>query len=373
MRPDAFPLHGGDRRWAAARYGTVPRLDFSVNLNPLGPPPELLEALAANLGILAAYPDPHAEGAAEALAAALGVPAEAVVVTNGGAEAIDLVFRWCRPRRLWLPAPSFGEYARAARAAGAQVLWGRPRARGALRELPSPPAAADALALGLPANPTGYLPPPEQLAGLLARALRSGQTVVLDEAFLPFVRPDQHRLAFEGYRRAAADRGGLVVVGSLTKAYALPGLRLGYVIAAPAVAAALRALQPPWSVNGLAQVALTLACGPLRDHCNQWLERARRLVEVERTRLAAGLNRLGFRPLPSEAPFLLVDALPTGWDARRWTDALARRGCLVRFAGNFEGLDDGFLRVSVRRPDENDALLAAAAEILLDGVRECSL
>lgn len=382
--------HGGNLLRAAARYGLPPEefIDFSASLNPLGPPPGVIERLRARLGAGAArYPDPDATAARAALAARLGVPREAVLVTNGGAEAIHLAVRAAlagagtpapkaeaggpaagagapaprpAPPRLVLPAPTFSEYARAARAVDAPVVRVPLSPDDGFRIDPDALAAVlrpgDLLFLANPNNPTGTLMSRADLERLVARAGATGATLAVDEAFLGFVAGGE---ALSLAARAAA-RPDLLVVGSLTKLYCLPGLRLGYAVATPERIAALAALQPAWSVNAPAQEAL-LACLEQAD----FAARTPAVVEAERTRLARALYTLpGLRAFPSRANYLLVDCRAAGRTAADLADALGRRGILIRDCGGFPGLDPHYFRVAVRGLRENEALVAALRDAL---------
>lgn len=377
--PGASGDHGGNLLRAAARYGLPPEgyIDFSASLNPLGPPPGVIERLRAGLGAGAArYPDPDATAARAALAARLGVPREAVLVTNGGAEAIHLAVRaslagagtpaaGAALPRLVLPAPTFSEYARAARAVGAPVVRVPLSPDDGFRIDPDALAAAlrpgDLLFLANPNNPTGTLMSRADLERLVARAGATGATLAVDEAFLGFVAGGE---ALSLAARAAAS-SGVLVVGSLTKLYCLPGLRLGYAVATPERIAALAALQPAWSVNALAQDAL-LACLEQAD----FTARTPAVVEAERARLARALNTLpGLRAFPSRANYLLVDCRAAGRSAADLADALGRRGILIRDCGGFPGLDPHYFRVAVRGPRETEALVAALRGALCDVAR----
>ncbi len=361
------PAHGGNLAWAARRYGLPPEsfVDFSASLNPLGPPPGVLERVAASLGDSACrYPDPECGWARNALAAHLGVPPENVLLTNGGTEAIHLAVRWwasCvsgnRPGRgrVVLPIPTFGEYARAAAAAGAPVVHVPLAAEEDFRpSVPMLTAAlrpGDLLFLCNPNNPTGALLARDELLEVWRRCLGAGAFLVVDEAFLPLaVGGEGHSLAWDACRGP-----GLLVAGSLTKTYCLPGLRLGYLIGPADAVAAAAAYQPGWSVSAPAQEALP-AC--LED--TGYLARARLLITTELPLLARGLATVpGLRVFPSHANFLLVDCRGTGRTAAEWRDALGRRGLLVRDCGNFPGLDPFHFRVAVRRRRENEVLLAS--------------
>lgn len=286
--------HGGDGWRLADALGVDVEgvLDLSASLNPAAPDPG--PAVARRLGAIGRYPDPGP--ATLALSGVLGVDPDRVLLTNGGAEAIALVAGHLR--RGWVDAPDFSLYARHLE----RLEPGAPRWR------------SD------PHNPTGAL------------AAQSDTAAVWDEAFYP--------LATGRWTSGRADDGA-VVVGSLTKLFACPGLRIGYVLGPPGdggrLIAALRAAQPQWSVNGLAAAVLPdlLAGADLAG----WAAEITRL----RAELAAGLAAHGLVALPSAANYLLVP------DAGGLRPHLARRGVLVRDCASF-GLAD-HVRIAV--PDDS--------------------
>ena len=319
-------------------------LDFAVNVVPGGPPPQIRERLAAALESIERYPD---DGPATvAVAWRHGrAPGEALAL-NGAAEAFWLLAHALHPRRAVCVHPSFTEPEAALRSAGAEVV----RAQRDPRDFSLDPAvvdpAADLVVVGNPNNPTGNLDP----AATLATLARPGRILVVDEAFMDLVPGEAESLA------RCRDLPGLVVVRSLTKAWALPGLRAGFLLAPCGVVEALRAARQPWSVNSLALAAL-------EAYGNGDLPSAAVAGEVAlaREQLAARLRSLpGVRVWPSSANFLLI-RVPDGPAARR---GLLERRIAVRAAGTFPGLTPDHLRVAVRTPEDNGLLVAALAEVL---------
>jgi histidinol-phosphate/aromatic aminotransferase/cobyric acid decarboxylase-like protein len=281
--------HGGDGVRLAAHLGIDPGdvLDLSASLNPVAPDPA--PVVARHLDALARYPDPGP--ATSALAAAMGVEESRLVLTNGGAEAIALVAG--DQQKGWVDEPDFSLYRRHL----AVVDPNGPRWR------------------SNPHNPTGRLATPD------ARA------AVWDEAFWP--------LATGTWTSGEADRGS-IVLGSLTKLFACPGLRVGYVLCPDVdTAGRLRARQPQWALNGLAaaSVPALLALADLPAWAAQ--------VAELRDRLARLLRSAGLEPRPSDANWLLVDAPGL-------RDRLAARAIAVRDCTNF-GLP-GTVRIAV--PDD---------------------
>lgn len=206
--------------------------------------------------------------------------------------------------------------------------------------------------LGHPNNPTGSLVPADVVQSLLDR----GRRVVLDEAFIDFV-PDERQVSW--IRQAAGDPK-LCVIRSMTKFYAIPGLRLGFIVSHPDRIAKLREQQVPWSVNQLAQVVgeAVLQDDAFEAHSIRWLHE-------ERPWLVEQLEKLGLVPVPGIVNYILF-SIPTtsGWNAPRAQDHLGRRGILVRDASRFPGLDASCVRVAVRRRGENEQLVEALRGML---------
>jgi threonine-phosphate decarboxylase len=328
--------HGRSRR---------PLLDFSVSLNPLGPPPSVLQAVRRGLSAIAGYPDPACRELTERLARLHGVGSDQVVAGNGSNELIHAIPRAFRPSRVAIVEPTYTEYLRASLLAGADVAhW--------LAEgddfLPGPfdPEGAVLVWLGNPNNPTGRLWPPGSLAPWLAAHPRT--LFVVDEAFLPFRTDEAEHSLIPAVNRLP----NLIVVRSLTKLYTVPGLRLGYAVAGPQRAACLRAQVVPWSVNALAQVAGLAA---LED--DAFLATTRGWFQDTQAAFLGQLRACSdhLHPLPSEANFVLLrlKSWTAGWLAER----LEERGLAVRDAANFVGLDNHYVRVAVRRAEDNQRLL----------------
>ncbi len=372
MSPPDWPLHGGRAAPLLARFGLpadTPVLDASANLNPLGPPAWLAGWLAERVAGLADYPDPDYAEARAAIAAHEGVTPERVLLTNGGAEAIFLAAALHAGQHPGRPAaivqPSFAEYARACAAQGLPVVE-VPLAPPGFRLDPDAVVAAlgeaRLLFLCRPNNPTGGLVPRGEMERLLELTAACGCRVVVDEAFIDFADEEGGEgQAQEALTPLLARFDHLILLRSLTKRYTLPGLRLGYLLAAPETVEAAASLQPAWSVNGL---AAELVAPLLADR--DFLARTRRWLAAERPRLQAGLAALGLEVVPSLANFFLVRH-PEGREAtRRLLPALLRRGVLVRHTESFPGLDGGWLRLALRDAEDNDRLLTALAGALAD-------
>jgi threonine-phosphate decarboxylase len=346
--PDPTPLFvHGDRTRAAAGPG----LDFSVTVNPLGPPPSVVQALRDGLGAIARYPDPECRQLAERLALRHGCDRNQVIVGNGANDLIYALTRAVRPRRVAIAEPTYTEYLRAALLAGAEVTHWLAEGEDFEPE-PFDPEGADLLWICNPNNPTGRLwPAPEVLACWIGNHQRT--LFVVDEAFLPLALPGR---GGKSLIPAVGRLANLVVLRSLTKLYALPGLRLGYALASPGWAERVRAQVVPWSVNALAQVAGRAALAD-EGYC----ARTGAWLQSEALTLAERIGRASprCRPVPSGTSFVLIrlDGLTSSAAAGRLRD----RGITVRDASNFVGLDERFLRVAARTAEANRRLLEALA------------
>ena len=312
--------------------------------------------------VVDAYPDPHAAVLAAALAARHGVEPTHVVCGNGSTELIRLLAQLVLgPGDVALAlSPVFGECEVATALAGARMervaLVHAGDGDGFFCDEAALRAALFTLGPRLcwlcsPGNPTGAALPAALVAALVKD--HPATLFVLDEAYcdlLPGRQWTPAQLTPAGAPRGASSN--LVVLRSMTKYWGLAGLRLGYVVAAPAEAAALRAAAPPWSVNACAQAAGVAALADLAHH-----DEAVALLVAERDRLVAGLRGLGWITEPTAAGFFLIHA----GEAPAARRSLLARGCLVRDCTSF-GLPR-HVRVSPRRPDQNDRLLDAFSSL----------
>ncbi|MCY3504652.1 MAG: histidinol-phosphate transaminase [Chloroflexi bacterium] len=348
-------VHGGLDEAELRDYGLLPQdvLDFSANINPLGPSPLVRQAAAA--ADLSSYPDRDSLAIREALAERLGVAIDHLLVGNGSTELIHLLAR-SRLRTgdcCLIFAPTFGEYEAAAAASGAEVhhlaateahgfRWPIEEAVGTIRELQ--PAL---VFLCNPNNPTGlYLSRDavEQLAAVSEHGL-----LLLDDAYASLADSPWDATPLLG-------NGNVAILRSMTKDHALAGVRLGYLVAQPEVIGGARALQHAWSVNAVAQAAGLAA---LRD--DDHVAAARAVIREAKAYLCAELGALGLAVSPSATNFLLVK-VGDGAGVRR---ALLRRGLAVRHCASF-GLPE-HIRLAVRVREDCARLVGALREVLADG------
>ena len=349
--------HGGNVFAVARNLGVAPEkiVDFSASINPLGMAPGVRDALAGCINRLLHYPDKGAAELKEALAAYHGVGADEITVSNGSTELIHLLPRVVPGKRGLIVAPAFAEYALALERSGWETdyltLTGADGFALPLADLQEELGQGyDLLFICNPGNPTGALVPKRDMEAVIELCRKSGTFLVLDEAFVDFCEEESAKHLIRQSPQA-------VLLRSMTKFFAIPGLRLGYAIAAPQTIEALASLQDPWNVNTAAQVA---GIASLADA--DYRRRTREYIDRERERLAAGLAAIaGLRVFPSRANYLLVEITDGGTTAGELRARLVQSGLLIRDCGNFQGLDGRFFRVAVRLREENELLLRSLA------------
>lgn len=339
-------------------------LDFSASINPLGLSPNVEAAIRRALPRVVHYPDPEGARLQSALARYHGLPGNSVLVGNGSTELIYLLARALSPRRALIVHPAFSEYEAALELVGARierVLLSQ--AEGfSIRSasLRARLAEQDLVMLANPGNPTASLSPTAELLGLVEACQEARVTLVVDEAFIDFVEEASLKRHLERFPR-------LLLLRSMTKFFALPGLRVGYALGSPDLLARLRSWKEPWSVNALAEAA-GLAALEDRDYQAS----SRLLIPRWREALATGLEKFApVRAFPSAANFLLLALRGPALSAPGLRAALLRERIAIRDCSSFPGLGPAHVRLAVRRPEENYTLLRALEDLLgfsgLDG------
>ncbi|MBR0289759.1 MAG: threonine-phosphate decarboxylase [Selenomonadaceae bacterium] len=334
--------HGGQIYDAKGLAGDW--LDFSANINPLGLSEKIFRTLTENLRGVVNYPDPNASELKRAISRRYDVPEKNLVVLNGAAEFFYLYLNAMRPNRVVIPVPSFSEYERAARAAGCDVKYFFTSAEENFSldvdklELNS----SDCVIIGRPNNPTGNLITVEKILQLAEIA-----NVLVDESFIDF-------LDVESIRKFVSEK--ISVVQSLTKIFAIPGLRLGFAVVEENLATRLNLSKDVWNVNFLAQKAGVAA---LNDE--DFLLRTRAWLEVEKKFFVEQLKKFrDVKVFPPTVNFVLF----RHEKADKVLNELRREKILLRSCANFVGLDKNYLRSAIRSREENLLLLNALEKIL---------
>ena len=353
--------HGGDLQTASERYGISPgqMTDLSANINPLGPPPGLIDRLRAAMPEIVKYPDPGHRRFISLLSERYALEEDHFIIGNGAAENMALALLALSPARVGIIEPCFSEYRTLAEQFGATVssVYGSvERAfRADPRDIERLIEETELVFLGQPNNPNGVQYPLDELHRFAQTAERCGTYLVVDEAFVDFI-PEAKR---QTLLPVLGQYKHLILIRSMTKFYAIPGLRLGFALAAPELVARMRSKQVTWSVNALALIA-----GEICLQGDEVYEQATiSLITEQRELLHTGLHQLGCQTWPGEANFMLV-RLPEGWTAAAVQTELGRRGVLVRSCAMYPGLGERDIRIAVKGQAEREKLLTELTAVL---------
>ncbi|MBQ7476523.1 MAG: aminotransferase class I/II-fold pyridoxal phosphate-dependent enzyme [Selenomonadaceae bacterium] len=326
-------------------------MDFSANINPLGLPDSVRRTILENFEGVVNYPDPNATELKNILAARYEIPQKNLVLLNGAAEFFYLYCNVERPKKILIPVPSFSEYERAAWAIGADVEYFFLREEDEFifdeKKFFEKVTAEkfDCVIIGRPNNPTGNL-----ISVDAVKKISEVVNVVVDESFIDF-------LPIESARAAVNKK--ISVVQSLTKIFAIPGLRLGFAVVDEILAERLNFAKDVWNVNFLAQKAGVAA---LADE--KFLHSTRLWLDEEKKYFTARLRELPevkvFEPTVN---FVLIK-FSSSDVANFVVEKLRAEKILVRSCGNFVGLDERFLRLAIKRRHENNFLIDAMKNFL---------
>ncbi len=370
-----MPSASDDRRLCAVRVNRIRRaesapipidrghggappgaLDFSVSLNPLGPPEAAFAAYFRAAGEICRYPAPYPDALAGKIADWIGVAPENVVVGNGSTQLIYLMARLFRWRRPAVAIPTFSEIANALTLADSNPAAIRLCAERMWRLSPDDIGralgdGADAILAGRPNSPTGAMLEYDEARAIAVATAESGAACVFDEAFIDFAAGARSLAQF------AAASSSAIVLRSLTKIFAIPGLRLGFAVANQELAARMRDSIEPWSVN----VAAERVGAECLDIAGGYIAQTHALIAREREFVSGALARIPrLRPFPSAANFLMLAADEDAPGA--FGNFMLARGIAIRNLAALPGCDPHLYRIGLRIHAENLRLIEAARE-----------
>ena len=333
-------IHGGNI------YKNKVEADFSANLNLLGMPDRVREAAMKGVYQSEAYPDPDCTKLREKLADTHQVPKDWILCGNGAAELIYALVAQVKPQKALVLSPSFFEYTQALNYAHCQITeyfltkendfcmgedfldWIKPD--------------IDLVFLCNPNNPTGQLIDPILLRRIIEKVHRTKSLCVIDECFLPFVDPQDQYSCIPFVRDISA-----CILKAFTKIYAMPGIRLGYLITSnQELLAGIKSGIQPWSVSVVAQEAGVAALDE-----TDYIHQTHRKLKCEKEYLLEQLSVLGYEVYGSAANFIFFKG-----ETNLFQKLLTER-IMIRDCSNFSGLDEGYYRIAVRTRRENDLLI----------------
>lgn len=332
-------MHGGDI------YRNHVEWDFSINVNPCGAPKEVVEALHMAVGDCGRYPDVSYEKLKRMVGWMQEVPPKYLLFGNGASELLMAAVHGIMPERTVIVVPSFYGYEYAAGAADGEITYYVTREEdnfGIGEDLYA--LLTDEVAmlfLANPNNPTGRRMEKNNLRRLLCHCREKGIFVLLDECFIEFCG-ERCSMASE-----AGAFGNLMILRAFTKSFAIPGVRLGYLICSnEKLCQRIARHLPEWNLSCFAQAAGCACTGQ-----KEYMQKTAGYVKEERQFLMAGLQKRGIRVFPSEAVFVLC------YSEEPLRKRLLEYGILIRDCRNFRGLGEGFYRIAVKSRRENGRLL----------------
>ena len=334
-------LHGGEI------YDKKIELDFSVNLNPMGCPEEVLDAALLAARETANYPDITQTEFRKAVAKAEGIQGDNIVGGNGASELLMAIVNMIRPKKALLPVPSFYGYEHVLHSVpGCEIEHYILSESFELAEsfADAINESTDIVILGNPNNPTGRVISKNVLIRIMDRCKETGTALIVDECFI--------KLSNGGIsaRNYINDYPDLYVVDAYTKLFSIPGVRVGFAITCAENAKELWRYLPEWNMSVFANRA-GIMCAELTGE-GSFTKKSQEMIAREREYLVKELSALGIRTYPSDTNFILIQS------DRKLYNILINKGILIRDCRNFAGLDEGFYRIVVRDHESNLRLIS---------------
>lgn len=350
--------HGGNIWQIAKENGLKPEdiIDFSSSINPLGMSKKAVAALKEIHKIIPSYPEPSALDARQELSRFHNIPFKNILAGNGSTEFIYLIPQVFKPKKALIIEPAFSEYGNSLEVCGCKIETFISSSEN--KFLPDFEKFCsilknnyDIVYLGNPANPTGALLKKGEILKIADACKKYSAILILDEAFIDFAEE-------ESIKKEAAALDNLIVIRSMTKFFAMAGIRFGYLISSNEIVKRIASFQPPWSVNTLASTA---AIESLKD--KDYIENTKKWFTSESEFLFEELNSIhGLKAYPSRANYFLVDIMVEGVTSKMVYEMLLKNSIIIRDCSSF-GLGERFFRTAVKSRKENIFLLEGLKKV----------
>ncbi|MFP4372485.1 MAG: threonine-phosphate decarboxylase CobD [Halanaerobium sp.] len=360
--------HGGRLKQAAAANNLQPEeiIDFSANINFLGPPEQIIKAVRNNAAQIKNYPEINSKNLKKLIAVHHQLEPEKVTVANGAAEMIYQLTKVLQPQKVMVIVPTFSEYELAAESVGAEIVHFQLQKETDfllnLEKLESELSRKiDLLFICNPNNPTGQLIRASALEQLIKKAAAAGVRIVIDEAFNDFLENGQKYSAVNFLKKY----DNLVILKSMTKLFAIPGLRLGYALTNKNLSFKLENKRDPWSVNYYAQLAGEIIFAG-SEEIAEYVKKSRNRTAREREYLFSSLKKIKcLKVYQPSVNFIFIDLSACSYTAAELKSALLREAILIRNCDSYQGLQDNYIRVAVKSREANKILIEKL-NLLLD-------
>jgi threonine-phosphate decarboxylase len=327
-------------------------IDFSANINPLVLTKKIKNIILKNIDKIEHYPDISYKEIKKGIAKFWKIKEENILVGNGSLELIYLVVSALKPKKVLIPVPTFSEYERAAKLARSKIEFLKLLENKGFSLNTNFQNKADIIFLCNPNNPTGNLIIQNKN---IIKNLQS-KFIIIDETCMDFLEDQEERtLIWEAIRSK-----NLIVLRTFTKFFALPGLRIGYLVANSRIIDKLAQYQIPWNVNCFAQIVAQKA---LQD--KNYIKRTRVLIKKERNFLFHEISKIpDLKPYPSVTNFILIKIERKNLTSKTLKEKLIKYGILIRDCSNFRNLNNKFIRIAVLKHSENIKLINSLKKIL---------
>ena len=371
-------IHGGNIFKFAHEQRIEPHevIDFSANINPLGPSQRGLSALEAQLRYISHYPDATNDDVLNAIADTYGMNKHQIVVGNGAAELLYAICRLPGYTGAFVPAPGFSEYKEALEASRIAVrdIYYRPREDDngkpyfevpylALETFAAELKGQDGriiVFLGNPNNPDGTLLDKNHIRTVSSMLKDANSLLVIDESFIDFVGNDTLQDNEYSMRSLVNEFDNIIVVHSFTKFYAVPGLRIGAAFSNSQIIDQLNTFIPTWSVNTLAQAYTESTLNDV-----EYVNRTKQVLREEQHYMYNALDAItGITVYPPSANFILFHIEQEGVTADSINEALKKHNMIVRNCDSYMGLNSQWVRVAIKDHDNNVRLVETLTDIL---------
>jgi len=348
--------HGGNLRKISEAYALKPGeiLDFSTNINPAGFPDTLKELICRSVDLIRNYPDPESKLLKNILSNVIFVDSENIIPGNGSDELLFLALRCLAPKMVLIPVPSYIEYEHAACATGALCSFLKTSARNDFEintdHIIKKSADADLVFLCNPNNPTGFLMDRDKIFFLIKKFAEKNIFLLMDEAFIDFTEsPEDFSIIKYGIKFE-----NVLVLRSLTKFFAIPGLRAGYAVGNRKVIRNMLKIQPTWPLNCFAQIA-----GQTIIENEDFIRKSKEHIKEEKHWFYGQLQEIHWiKPYYPSANFILCRIYHDNFKASELADFLIQNhNILIRDCSNFRGLGSYFFRIAVKKRQDNEKLL----------------
>ncbi len=328
-------------------------VDFSSNINPLGPPPKLKKYLGKHGNLLSTYPDPDSTKLRKDLSWYTGVDADKIVVGNG---ATEIIYNFCQAflnkrTPVLIPIPTFGEYEAAAKLSGCKVTFFKTmNLENNLDSFITKIPKKGCIFLCNPNNPTGTILSRTQMLKIIIAAKKKSTLVFVDECFIEL--SDYNQTIINNLKKYE----NLFVLRSLTKSFGLAGLRIGYGIGNKKIIEILNKIKIPWNISGIGQQAASAAL------CyKNYLNKTNKLISKETKYLRNSISKIDkFSCSETSTNFILIKSKSNSKTIQK---KLLRKKILIRDCSSFRGLNENYIRIAVKTHRENMKLVKALEAI----------